>query len=82
MLIRFIPPPESEAKVEIKEDGELLITPRFPTAHSTASFGSIIIRGSKGKERRYSLSVSGSLGRVISCESKSVQPAFDEVKGD
>jgi hypothetical protein len=78
MQIRYIPPPESEAKVDIKDNGEILITPRFPTNTATSSFGSIIVKGLKGKERRYVLAVSGGQGRVSAYEAKSVEPEFDK----
>ena len=77
MQIRFIPPAETEAKVEIKENGEVVISPRFPSAKSAASIGSVIVKGSKGKERRYILAVSGSQGKVSAFEAKSVEPEFD-----
>lgn len=78
MQIRFIPPAETEAKVEVKEDGEIVITPRFPAAKSQATIGSIIVKGTKGKERRYALAVSGTQGKVSAYEAKSVEPEFDK----
>ena len=80
MQIRYIPPPETEAKIEIKDDGELVITPRFPTTNSSAHIGSIIVKGTKGKERRFTLAVSGAQGRVVAYEAKSVEPEFDKVQ--
>jgi hypothetical protein len=81
MQIRYIPPSESEAEVDVNSDtGELLITPRFATANGSANFGSIVIVGSKGRERRFILQVSGSQGRVNATEARSVEPDFDKSK--
>jgi len=78
MQIRYIPPSETEAKVDYKDNGELVITPRFATSKSAANFGSIIVKGSKGKERRFTLAVSGGQGRVVAYEAKSVEAEFDK----
>jgi len=78
MIIRYIPPSESEAEVETKEDGEVVIKPRFAAANGSANFGSLIITGSTGRERRFVLQVSGKMGRVNACEAKSVEPDFDK----
>jgi len=81
MQIRYIPPSESEAEVEVKEDGEVVIKPRFAAANGSANFGSLIITGRSGRERRFVLQVSGKLGRVNACEAKSVEPDFDKKDG-
>jgi hypothetical protein len=81
MQIRYIPPSESEAQVEVNETtGEILIRPRFATANGSASLGSIVIHGAKGRERRFVLMVSGSQGRVNATEARSVESEFDKTK--
>lgn len=80
MQIRYIPPNETDAKVEIKEGGEVIITPRFAASNSSAIFGSVLIKGAGGKERRFLLAVSGRQGRISAYEAKSVEPDFDREK--
>lgn len=78
MLIRFIPPSESEAEMETKENGEIAIKPRFAAASGSANFGSLVIVGRTGRERRFILQVSGKLGRVSACEARNIEPDFDK----
>lgn len=79
MQIKFVPPPEIEATVKVEDDGTLVIAPRFATSKGSALVGSVVVRGSKGKERRFLITVSGNQGRVNTVEARNVESEFDKL---